>query len=127
MSTASRPVNFTDVVIKDGRAFLKEDESNLLFAGTSLDLKGDYVMATRPNAIELNRQDGYRTTILKRTSRTEFMEYLVSVGKGSIIVQTPHRNFFRVGDQCFIKIKEPKWYKPESKDIEEERKRRNTI
>ena len=119
--------NFTDVVIKDGRVFLKEDESNLLFAGTSLDLKGDYVMATRPNAIELNRQDGYRTTILKRTSRTEFMEYLVSVGKGSIIVQTPHRNFFRVGDQCFIKIKEPKWYKPESKDIEEERKRRNTI
>lgn len=119
--------NFTDVVIRDGRAFLKEDESNLLFTGTPLELKGDYVMATRPNAIDVNRGDGYRTTILKRTSKTDFMEYLVSVGKNSIMVQTPHRNFFRTGDQCFIKIKDPAWYRPESKDIGEERERRNTI
>jgi len=119
--------NFTDVVIRDGRAFLKEDESNLLFTGTPLELKGDYVMATRPNAIDVNREDGYRTTILKRISKTDFMEYLVSVGKNSIMVQTPHRNFFRTGDQCFIKIKDPTWYRPESKDIGEERERRNTI
>jgi len=119
--------NFTDVAIRDGRAFLKEDESNLLFTGAPADLKGDYVMATRPNAIDLNREEGYRTTILKRTSKTEFMEYLVSVGKGTFMVQTPHRNFFRAGEPCFIKIKDPAWYKPESKDVEEERNRRNTI
>lgn len=119
--------NFTDVAIRDGRAFLKEDESNLLFTGAPADLKGDYVMATRPNAIDLNREEGYRTTILKRTSKTEFMEYLVSIGKGAFMVQAPHRNFFRAGEPCFIKIKDPAWYKPESKDVEEERNRRNMI
>ncbi len=119
--------NFTDVVVKNGMAFLKEDDSNLLYSGVSPDLSGAYVMATRPNAIEVNKEGGYRTTILKRTSKTDFMEYLVAVGNGSLMVQTPHRNFFRSGEQCFIRIQDPAWYKPESRDIEEERERRNTV
>jgi iron(III) transport system ATP-binding protein len=119
--------NFTDVVLRDGRAFLKGDEPNVLFTGASSALNGDYVMATRPNAVDLNRREGYAATILKRTSKTEFMEYLVSVGKSSIMVQTPHRNFFRVGERCFVKIKDPAWYRPEEKDNKEARERRNTI
>lgn len=119
--------NFTNVGIKEGKAFLLEDDSQPIFSEAPLDLNGNYVMATRPNAIELNREEGFAATILKRTSKTEFLEYLVAIGKSSMIIQTPHRHFFRTGEACFIKVKDPAWYKPESKELEEERERRNAF
>lgn len=119
--------NFSEVMIKGGKAFPVGDSENYIFEDHSLadsDLK---IMATRPNSISINRTDGYRTKVIKRSFKTDFAEYLVSAGTGAVLIQTPHRNLFSTGEECFIKIKNPSWYDAESQEDKVERERRNTI
>ena len=84
------------------------------------------VLATRPNTIEINHEEGYRARVVKRIFLTDFTEYLVDVGEQVIRIQTPHRNMFRQGDECFLRFPSPMWYVPE-KDNEEERAKRMII
>ncbi len=118
--------NFTDVILRGTSAFLPGDD-NPIYVGSPSRLSGAKVMATRPNVIEINRDGGYRTRILKRTFKTDFVEYLVSVGNQTILIQTPHRNLFKTGENCYLKINEPVWYDCGSNGDQEERERRNAL
>lgn len=117
--------NFTDVTIKGGMAFVQGDDEHPVFRDPSLSITGKKVMATRPNTLEINRMDGYPTTVIKRTFKTDFTEYLVKVGTQTALIQMPHRNLFQNGESCFLKVKSPMWYEPENKAKEAERERRN--
>ncbi len=119
--------NFTEVVIKSGKVYAKGDESHALWAHPKEGLQGDMVMATRPNTIEMNHQEGYCARVIKRTFRTDFAEYLVSAGDSVICVQTPHRNIFRTGEACYLKFLNPMWYGREGHDDESERTRRMLV
>lgn len=119
--------NFTDVVIKDSRAFLPNDMSTPIFDSVSAPLQGNAVMATRPNDISLNRTQGYKAKITKRTFKTDFVEYMVNAQGQALVIQTPHRNLFQAGEDCFLSISQPAWYEKENSAELKERERRNTI
>jgi iron(III) transport system ATP-binding protein len=68
------------------------------------------VLATRPNTIEMNHKEGFQTKVIKRIFLTDFIEYIVALGDETIRVQTPHRNFFRAGDTCYLRFPSPIWY-----------------
>ena len=84
-------------------------------------------MATRPNSLEVNRTEGYPTTVIKRTFKTDFTEYLVRIGNQTALVQMPHRDLFQSGERCFLAVRNPMWYEPEDQAKEEERQRRTLV
>ena len=120
--------NFTKVIIKDGKAYpLGHTDQALDVDGEVPKENAEKVLATRPNTIEINRESGYKTRIIKRTFKTDFVEYLVAIGDETVLIQTPHRNLFQSGEECYIKIHNPAWYEPIDEEAEKERERRNVV
>ena len=87
----------------------------------------EMVMATRPNQIEMNHTDGYKTKVEKRIFLTNYTEYLVRVGDQLLQVQTPHRNAFAQGETCYLKFPGIMWYGREDEQAEAERNRRQLV
>ena len=119
--------NFTDVTIRDGKIYAKGDTSQQIWAQVPQGISGEMVMATRPNTIVIGREEGYHTRVIKRIFRTDFVEYLVAVGDSALLVQTPQRNIFEAGEECFLQFPSPMWYKPEDRAAEQERTRRMVV
>ena len=120
--------NFTKVIIKDGKAYpLGHEEQAIVVDGEVPKEDGEMTLATRPNTIEINRESGFKTRIIKRTFKTDFVEYLVEIGDDTVLIQTPHRNLFKTGEECCIRINNPAWYEPIDEEAEKERERRNVV
>jgi len=119
--------NFTHVEIHDGRAYPKGDRSRQLWADPPPGSGGELLLANRPNTIAIGRGEGYRSRVMKRVFRTDFVEYLVPVGDEVLRVQTPHRNLFQEGEECALSFPSPMWYPLEEGDREKERARRMVI
>lgn len=119
--------NFTDVTIRDSRIYAKGDNSQQIWAQVPQGISGEMVMTTRPNTIVIDREEGYHTRVIKRIFRTDFVEYLVTVGDSALLVQTPQRNLFQAGEECFLQFPSPMWYKPEDRAAEQERARRMVV
>ena len=119
--------NFTDVVIRNGLAYVKGAETAPLPCEVPHGKSGEMILATRPNTIEINHTEGYESRIIKRIFLTDFTEYLVEMGDQVVRVQTPHRNMFANGDKCFLKFPSPMWYEHSSKDEEAERAKRMIV
>lgn len=119
--------NFTDVEIRDGKAYAVGDDANPLWAEVSPACHGRMSMATRPNTIDINREEGYPSKVIKRIFRTDFVEYLVSAGDSVLRVQAPHRNLFQTGEACRLRFPNPMWYAPEEHDGDDERARRMVV
>ena len=117
--------NFTECEIRDGKVFVQGGDQALPVDAPAGE-KGAIVLATRPNTIDINKEDGYRAVIAKRIFLTDFTEYLVDVGDQILRVQTPHRNVFRQGDTCFLRFPSPMWYEP-SKEDDAQRAKRQVI
>lgn len=118
---------FTKVILQDGHPFAMGDTENPLPVRLpSLDDR-EVVLATRPNQVDLNRSEGYPSTILKRIFLPNHTEYHVKVGDQVMQVETPHRNSFAQGEKCFLKFPGAMWYPKESSTDEEERNRRQLI
>ena len=117
--------NFTEIDVRGGKAYVKDGNTPLpvdvpASAGSKMRL------ATRPNTIEMNHENGFRATVVKRMFLTDFTEYLADLGGGQLVrIQTPHRNMFRQGDTCFLRFPGPVWYDYEdTAKAEEERSKR---
>ena len=134
----NRPVNrfvhkflgqstFTDVVIQDGKVYAKGDMAHPLPVALPENGEREMVMATRPNQIEMNHTDGYKTKVEKRIFLTNYTEYLVRVGDQLLQVQTPHRNAFAQGETCYLKFPGIMWYGREDEQAEAERNRRQLV
>lgn len=119
--------NFTNVIVKNGKAYVKENETVALPCDAPADKSGEMILATRPNTIEINHESGYESRIVKRIFLTDFTEYLVEMGEQVIRVQTPHRNMFANGDKCYLKFPNPMWYDKDSEDEEAARAKRMVI
>ena len=119
--------NFTHVDIRDGKVYAKGDHSQQIWAAPQTGGNKEMLMATRPNTIEMGRDEGYSTKVLKRVFRTDFVEYLVPVGDDILRVQTLHRNLFQEGEPCRLKFPSPMWYPAEEDDSDKERARRMII
>ena len=87
----------------------------------------EVVIATRPNAVDLNRDHGYETTIFSRIFLTDSTEYEVKIGNQLLKIQTPHRITFAVGEKCFVDLKHVMWYPEGDFDEEAERVRRQLV
>ena len=116
--------NFTHVKIKGGKAYCEGKNSQVVWNAPAGMKDGEMLMATRPNTIDINRSEGFRTRIIKRVFRTDFVEYLVQVGDDVLRVQTPHRNLFNEGEECFLRFPSPMWYPPEDTGSDKERAKR---
>ncbi len=134
----TRPVNrfvhkflgqstFTDVVIHDGKAYARGDMEQPLPVPLPESGEREMVMATRPNQIEINRTEGYKSRVEKRIFLTNYTEYLVRVGDQLVQVQTPHRNAFKQGETCYLKFPGIMWYDKEDEAAEAERNRRQLV
>ena len=115
---------FIDVEVKEGRVFPKGDDVQAIDLPVPENAGPEMVIAARPNAIRLTKDEGYITHIEKRIFLTDRTEYLVPVGGQLVKIQTPHRVIFAPGEQCGIVIGEPGWYPPDDKAAEAERARR---
>ena len=118
---------FTDVVIQDGKVYAKGDMEQPLPVALPENGEREMVMATRPNQIEMNHTDGYKTKVEKRIFLTNYTEYLVRVGDQLLQVQTPHRNAFAQGETCYLKFPGIMWYGREDEQAEAERNRRQLV
>ena len=134
----NRPVNrfvhkflgqstFTDVILQDGKAYAKGDMEQPLPVSLPESGEREMVMATRPNQIDMNRTEGYKTKVEKRIFLTNYTEYLVRVGDQLLQVQTPHRNAFAQGETCYLKFPGIMWYGKEDEAAEAERNRRQLV
>ena len=134
----NRPVNrfvhkflgqstFTDVILQDGKAYAKGDMEQPLPVSLPESGEREMVMATRPNQIDMNRTEGYKTKVEKRIFLTNYTEYLVRVGDQLLQVQTPHRNAFAQGETCYLKFPGIMWYDKEDEAAEAERNRRQLV
>ena len=120
--------NFTNAVIKNGKAYVKGRENDALPCTPPSHMDGEVILATRPNTIEINHEEGFECKIVKRIFLTDFTEYLVDVGDGQVVkVQTPHRNIFQNGDTCYLKFPNPMWYEHGDEDEEAKRASRMVI
>lgn len=119
--------NFTEVDIVDGRVYPKGDHSAPLGIEPARGTADRMVLATRPNTIEMNRREGYKARVLKRAFLTDFTEYIVALGDQSVRVQTPHRNMFRAGEECFLRFPSPIWYESGKDAADAERERRTLV
>lgn len=118
---------FINVVIKDGKVYPKGDMSQALDMPIPADADQEMVVATRPNAISLTADKGYRTHVEKRIFLTDKTEYLVPVGDQLVKVETPHRIVFAPGEGCCIEIANQMWYPVDDKKAEEERLKRQLV
>ena len=134
----NRPVNrfvhkflgqstFTDVILQDGKAYARGDMEQPLPVALPENGEREMVMATRPNQIDMNRTEGYKTKVEKRIFLTNYTEYLVRVGDQLLQVQTPHRNAFAQGETCYLKFPGIMWYGREDEQAEAERNRRQLV
>ena len=134
----NRPVNrfvhkflgqstFTDVILQDGKAYAKGDMEQPLPVSLPESGEREMVMATRPNQIDMNRTEGYKTKVEKRIFLTNYTEYLGRVGDQLLQVQTPHRNAFAQGETCYLKFPGIMWYGKEDEAAEAERNRRQLV
>ena len=134
----NRPVNrfvhkflgqstFTDVILQDGKAYARGDMEQPLPVSLPESGEREMVMATRPNQIDINRTEGYKTKVEKRIFLTNYTEYLVRVGDQLLQVQTPHRNAFAQGETCYLKFPGIMWYGKEDEAAEAERNRRQLV
>ena len=116
--------NFTHVELSGGRVYLKGDRSAPLGMDAPKTGETEMLLATRPNTIEINREEGFRGTVVKRVFLTDLTEYIVALGDQTVRVQAPHRNMFRAGDPCFLRFANPIWYsaKKDASDVERERR-----
>ena len=119
--------NFTNVVVRDGLAYIKGDGTRPLPIEPPKDRTGECVLATRPNTIEINHTEGFETRVIKRIFLTDLTEYLVEMGDQVVRVQTPHRNMFANGDKCYLKFPSPMWYDKASENEEARRAKRMII
>lgn len=118
---------FLNVEISDGKVYPAGNREQPLNLAIPQDAAPEMIMATRPNAISLTKDQGYLTHIEKRIFLTDRTEYLVPVGGQTLKIQTPHRIAFAEGEQCRINFMDPMWYPVEDKKAEEERLRRQLI
>ncbi len=118
---------FINVDIKDGKAYPQGNHSQALDLQVPKDAAGQMVVATRPNAINMSADYGFRTHVEKRIFLTDKTEYLVPVGDQLVKVETPHRVVFAPGEACCIEIADPMWYPVEDKKAEEERLKRQLV
>ena len=118
---------FTDVILQDGKAYARGDMEQPLPVALPENGEREMVMATRPNQIDMNRTEGYKTKVEKRIFLTNYTEYLVRVGDQLLQVQTPHRNAFAQGETCYLKFPGIMWYGKEDEAAEAERNRRQLV
>lgn len=119
---------FINVVLQDGKIYPKgSDMTQAIDLPIPDHADREMVIATRPNAIELNREKGFKSHIEKRIFLTDCTEYLVPVGDQLLKVQTPHRITFKTGEECCVNILDPMWYPVEDKAVEEERLKRQLV
>lgn len=102
--------NFTHTDIMGGDVYPRGDRTAPLGIAAPRTASGSMVLATRPNTIDMNHKEGFRSKVVKRIFLTDFIEYIVAVGAETIRVQTPHRNFFREGEDCYLRFPSPIWY-----------------
>lgn len=119
--------NFTDVDIVGGRVYPKGDHSQPLGVDAPAGAASTMVLATRPNTIDMNHEEGFRAKVIKRAFLTDFTEYFVAIGDQVILVQTPHRNMFHAGDDCFLRFPNPVWYESGKDEADAERERRTLV
>lgn len=119
--------NFTRVDIENGKVYPHGDHSHAIEVEAPSNAEKEMLLATRPNTIEINHEQGFESTVVKRVFLTDFTEYLVSVGDQTIRVQTPHRNMFRAGDKCYLRFASPIWYSGSADSAEAERERRTLV
>ena len=112
---------------QDGKAYARGDMEQPLPVALPENGEREMVMATRPNQIDMNRTEGYKTKVEKRIFLTNYTEYLVRVGDQLLQVQTPHRNAFAQGETCYLKFPGIMWYGREDEQAEAERNRRQLV
>ncbi len=118
---------FTEVVFKDGKAYAKGNYEQALPIDVPKEHDEEMILATRPNQIEISRHKGFKTKVESRTYLTNYTEYYVKIGDSSVKIQTPHRNLFHVGEECYVDLKNPVWYPKDDNKAELERNRRQLI
>ena len=119
--------NFINVDVDNGKVFPLGEKGQQIWIDNKPSKNGPQVLACRPNMMELTRDEGYRCRIIKRTFKTDFVEYLIRIGEDSAIIQAPHRILFKNGEECCVKIHNPAWYEQESEEAQKERERRNVV
>ena len=118
---------FLHAVLEHGKAYAKGDMEHPLPVTVPEGVDREVVIATRPNAVDLNRDHGYETTIFSRIFLTDSTEYEVKIGNQLLKIQTPHRITFAVGEKCFVDLKHVMWYPEGDFDEEAERVRRQLV
>ena len=119
--------NFITVDVRDGKVYPKGQYAFQLWVDNKPQKQGEQVLACRPNTMKLNRTEGFPCKIIKRTFKTDFVEYLIQIGEDNAIIQAPHRILFKNGEDCYLKINNTVYYDVESQDVEKERERRNIV
>ena len=119
--------NFTRVIIENNKVYPRNDKSQPLPCELPNNGEREAVLATRPNTIELNHTNGYKTKIEKRIFLTNYIEYIVKVGDQIIQVQTPHFDEFKEGQTCYVKFPSVMWYSAEEDLKDNERDCRQII
>lgn len=118
---------FLKVTVRDEKVYLRGEETVLPLTIPD-GVTGDYLVATRPNAIRLDTGvSGFQSHVNQRMFLTDKTEYLVAVGQQQVKVQTPHNIVFSPGEACSIDIAEPMWYPEEDAALEKERLLRQRI
>lgn len=118
---------FLHVVIENGRIYPKGAMNQEISLPLPEKYDKEMIIATRPNAIDINREKGFRSKVESRIFLTGSTEYLVRVGEQLLQVQTPHRIVFAPGEECYINIVEPMWYPEDKDDADEERQKRQLV
>lgn len=119
--------NFLNVVIKDEKVYPKGDFTQNIPCSIGNSKNGEMILATRPNAINLNRMTGYRTKVWKRIILTNHVEYFVMVGDQVLKIEAPHRIDFKEGEPCCVDLINPMLYEDDGIDLEAERNKRQLI
>lgn len=120
---------FSRVALRDGKIYAMGDNEHPLELANpeNANRAETMILATRPNQIDINREGGYPSEILRRITLTNSIEYYVRFGNEELMVQTPHRNAFQPGDPCFLRFPNIMWYEDVQDEAEIERNRRQLI
>lgn len=118
---------FLNVVVDNGRIYPKGSSGQELALTLPAQYDKEMIIATRPNAIDINREKGFKSKVESRVFLTGSTEYLVRVGEQLLKVQTPHRVVFAPGEECYVNIEEPMWYPQEDAAAEAERQKRQLV
>ena len=118
---------FLHVVLDHGQVYARGDMQNPLPLTIPEHADREMVVATRPNAIDLNRDHGFKTHIYSRVFLTDTTEYLVPMGDQLLKIQTPHRITFGKGEECYVDFTHVMWYPEEDESAEAERAKRQLV